>query len=284
MKTLKILFLLISLSMSVTGYACWDDEDDDWNIWNPWNEDDDDDGSYDYGSWTDAGWDGYGSNGKDDGGGSDYDYDDYYGYGVVITPDDNDNDDDWWRQPDQGDDYSNDENDIENDNSDDDIIDDKNIDNKDELNRKTPSQITNTAKNTVATIISKYGTKNAYCNFGVKIAFKSLFNKNDLEGKRANDMVRYWMNNPIHWERISITNAQRLANEGFFVVAGWINPTGNSGHVVVIVPGESTYSGSWGGYVPNAMDTGYMKRSSCQPISKSFGSSKKNEVVFFKYK
>lgn len=98
----------------MTSYACWDDDDDDWGTWDPWNEDDDDDGSYDYDSWTDAGWDGYGSNGKDDGGGSDYDYDDYYGYGVVITPDDNDNDDDWWRQPDQGDDYSNDENDIEN--------------------------------------------------------------------------------------------------------------------------------------------------------------------------
>lgn len=105
MRILKILFLAISLSMPLTSYACWDDDEDDWGTWDPWNEDDDDDGSYDYDSWTDAGWDGYGSDGND-GGGSDYDYDDYYGYGVVITPDDNDND--GFGQSDLDDDYSDD--------------------------------------------------------------------------------------------------------------------------------------------------------------------------------
>ena len=80
---------------------------------------DDDDGSYDYGSWTDAGWDGYGSDGGNDNG-DDYDDvgDDYYGYGVVITPDDDD--DDWWRQPDQDDDDSDDDNDWNDDYYDDD--------------------------------------------------------------------------------------------------------------------------------------------------------------------
>lgn len=118
MKTFKILFLLISLSIPTTSYACWDDYDDDWGTWDPWNEDDDDDGSYDYDAWTDAGWDGYGSDGGNDTG-DDYDDvgDDYYGYGVVITPDDND--DDWYDLPDQDDDYSDDGDDYEDYNDDD---------------------------------------------------------------------------------------------------------------------------------------------------------------------
>lgn len=119
MRILKILFLVISLSMPLTSYACWDDDEDDWGTWDPWNEDDDDDGSYDNDSWTDAGWDGYGSDGGNDNG-DDYDDvgDDYYGYGVVITPDDDD--DDWWRQPDQDDDDSDDDNDWNDDYYDDD--------------------------------------------------------------------------------------------------------------------------------------------------------------------
>ena len=34
----------------------------------------------------------------------------------------------------------------------------------------------------------------------------------------------------------------------------------DSGHVVVVVPGEEGYSKNWGGKIPNVMDTGENKR------------------------
>ena len=88
MKWIKLLIIVLSLSLPIQSYACWeedwddddsgwydDDEDDDW-----WNEEDDnwaEDDSYDDCTWE-------------------FDLPD-----VVITPDGddswNDSDDDWWR-------------------------------------------------------------------------------------------------------------------------------------------------------------------------------------------
>ena len=90
--------------------------------------------------------------------------------------------------------------------------------------------------------------------------------------------------NPSHWEQISVSEAQQLANEGYFVVAGWINPSGGSGHVVVVVPGEEAYSGMWGCNVPTVMDTGSDKRTSGTSIAYSFDKNKISGVKFFKYK
>ena len=59
---------------------------------------------------------------------------------------------------------------------------------------------------------------------------------------------------------------------------------GESGHVVVVVPGEAKYSYSWGGYVPCTMDTGYKKRTSKTTLNYSFGNDKKNQVHFYIYK
>lgn len=56
-------------------------------------------------------------------------------------------------------------------------------------------------------------------------------------------MVKYWMNNPSLWQEIAMSQAQGYANQGYFVVAGWINPNSNkSGHVVIIMPGQTEYN------------------------------------------
>ena len=315
MKRLAILILSVLLLIPTGALACWDDDwddfddtdswyddswyDDDWSYDDDWYNDDswlDDDDNYD-GGWLDDvivtpdddDWDGdviYG----------DFDDDTIWLPDLVVTPDDNDDydwglDEDWWRTPDSDDDDdSNNDDDYqdwgtENDDGNGSSKDPDETNNTDsETNKKSPSQITDMAKSTVADMISKYGKNMAVCNFGVNTMFKSLFGTNDLDGKRANDMVKYWQNNPSHWEQISVSEAQQLANEGYFVVAGWINPSGGSGHVVVVVPGEETYSPKWGCDVPQTMDTGGNKRTPSQPISDGFGPDKKDNVKFFKYK
>lgn len=140
------------------------------------------------------------------------------------------------------------------------------------------------AKKVLEKIIRKYGSSQAVCNIGVNAMFEYLFGSNALNGMRANEIVRYWMSHPSQWQRISMSEAQALANKGYFVVAGWINPTGRSGHVVVVVPGTAVYRSNWGGYIPNVMDTGEEKRTVKQLLSNSFNSAKRNDIVFFKYK
>lgn len=101
----------------------------------------------------------------------------------------------------------------------------------------------------------------------------------------ANQMVRYWQDTPEKWQRISMEKAMEMANQGYFVVAGWVNPSGQSGHVVVVVPGEGEISYSWGNIkVPYVMDTGPGRRVGKQLISGSFSPKKKDKVVYFYYK
>ena len=88
MKWIKLLIIVISLSLPINSYACWDDDmDDDDEGW--YNNNDDDEG-----------W--YNNNDDDDDYAWDIDLPD-----VIITADDDDSwdesDDDWWRT-DYGDD------------------------------------------------------------------------------------------------------------------------------------------------------------------------------------
>lgn len=143
--------------------------------------------------------------------------------------------------------------------------------------RRTVTQIKAAARKAVKSIPGN----DAQCNNGVKAAFKELFKTlpNGMDC-RANQMVDYWRNSS-DWMRITMSQAHTLANQGYFVVAGWKNPKGH-GHVVVIVPGATTKSG-WGN-VPKAMDTGSGKRYESQPLSKSFGYDKQAGVEFYCYK
>lgn len=81
MKWIKLLIIVISLSLPIHSYACWDDDMDD----------------------DDEGW--YNNNDDDDDYAWDIDLPD-----VIITPDDDDSwdesDDDWWRTDDSDDDDS----------------------------------------------------------------------------------------------------------------------------------------------------------------------------------
>lgn len=274
MKFLKLLIIVLSLSIPIHSYACWEN---DW---------DDDDSSW-YDDWYDA--DDY-----DDW----YDDDDYDISGgmlpeVDVYPDnwDNDddwnNDDDWWRTPDDDDDWGND--------NDDDveweydlpeviITPNHNTSNTNTSpNNNDVDKLKNAVKEAVQQTIKSNGSKIAACNIGVNNAFTNLYKSTELKDKKANQLVEYWKSS-ANWQQISITQAQQLANKGYFVVAGWKNPTGRSGHVVVIVPGKETYSPSWGQNVPRIMDTGPNRRSTDLPLSAGFAKGKKNEVLFFKYK
>ena len=144
-----------------------------------------------------------------------------------------------------------------------------------------PQKLSDAAKNTVNYITATYGDSAAYCNIGVANFFKTVYKKDLLSGMLANDMIDYWNNNPM-WDPITMSEAQNLANQGNFVVAGWKNYDGH-GHVVVVVPGEEEYSGTWGEYVPVVMDTGDGKRYEKVKISVGLSGDKKNDVVFFKY-
>ena len=80
---------------------------------------------------------------------------------------------------------------------------------------------------------------------------------------------------------VEMSDSQELANNGNIVIAGTTNSSG-SGHVVMIVPGTEVTSGSWGGQVPVAMDTGPNKKWSSKGIY-SWSSSSKDDIGFFKY-
>ena len=126
----------------------------------------------------------------------------------------------------------------------------------------------------------------ARCNVGVNLVFKMLSNyTKNLDGMRANDMVKHWRSHPDEWVRLeSGEEAQRMANDGWFVVVGWVNPIpGESGHVAVVVPGGPVLTNA-GEYVLACMDTGYKMRSKKQGLNYSFGKDKRPYVEFYYYK
>lgn len=142
------------------------------------------------------------------------------------------------------------------------------------------------AEDAVAAMTRKYGTT-AACNYGVQAAFKAIFGSSNLPpGMKgdANEMTRAWKGNPQYWEEIELSETIDYANKGYFVVAGYIDPAGGSGHVVVILSGKGTYSKKWGCQVPNTMDTGSGKRWTNQFLSNSYGPEKKRRVTYYYYK
>ena len=150
--------------------------------------------------------------------------------------------------------------------------------------KKTPEEIKSAVKQAVKNVIAKHGVRNMSCNFGIQEVLNILYGNTELNGKNANEIVKHWQSHPNSWEKISVSQAQNLANQGYFVVAGWFNSSGGHGHVVVVVPGEEGYSARWGGKIPNVMDTGADMRTEKQTINYSFGKDKISGVEFYKYK
>ena len=158
-----------------------------------------------------------------------------------------------------------------------------------------PEKITKAASNAVETVEDKDakdnpGQKPAMCNVGVNCAFKEVTGSNELSGKRANEMYDQ-MNSSGNFEEIDPSEAQETANDGDVVIAAWKNPSGSSGHVAMVVPGEAGKTGTWEGKpartiggMPRVMDTGSGLRTKNQTINFSFGRDKQSSVKFFKYK
>lgn len=66
----------------------------------------------------------------------------------------------------------------------------------------------------------------------------------------ANEMVGF-MESERCWKTSSGQSAQYYANQGYFVIAGWINPDSTkSGHVAVVRPGMLGTSFKWGFRIP----------------------------------
>jgi hypothetical protein len=67
-----------------------------------------------------------------------------------------------------------------------------------------------------------------YCNFSVA-AVANAYGNHDLDGKRASQQLEKM---DADWDEVSASEAQRLANQGVLVVAGY------PGHTAVVTPGS----------------------------------------------
>lgn len=168
-------------------------------------------------------------------------------------------------------------------------------------------------KSKMNTVVASIPGKGMQCNNGVGKLFKALFGdgsdvpsymKGNSDGLHilANQMIRNWQNDTYNWQEISRSNydswqewfnaIQEKANDGYFVVSAFLNEgtnpdgTAKHGHVTVIRPGGTTYSGTWGFGVPTTMDTGSGRRDSSSAISNSYRKStiKNDSVKFYFYK
>ena len=101
----------------------------------------------------------------------------------------------------------------------------------------------------------------------------------------ANEMISEWKKRPQNWIPIKLSEAQELANKGYFVVVGWKNPNaGSSGHVAVVVPGTGIRSSSWGGMVPVILEMGKGRRYPKKGLNYGFHHDKKPQMEIFYYK
>lgn len=146
-----------------------------------------------------------------------------------------------------------------------------------------PANITSAAEHVCDSLTKKYGKYMAVCNYSVRDMFKELVGNVPPEmDDVANEMTKYWMKHPEQWQPISLSQAQDYANKGYFVVIGWINPTGGHGHVTVVVPGEMEYSGTFGKKVPVVLEMGKGRRS--EKLKMSWGFTPDMELNVFYYK
>ena len=105
-----------------------------------------------------------------------------------------------------------------------------------------------------------------WCNIAVRdiaeelgLPARYLTGGGDRSNTRANEMGERlalqsaWATSPDHRNVFAVTpeRAQALANEGRFVVASWINPSGRSGHIAAVRPSGEAYVASRGPYLAN---------------------------------
>lgn len=104
-----------------------------------------------------------------------------------------------------------------------------------------------------------------FCNFFVVDVARAM--GCPLPQVLANDLFA-WLNELSArsgpWRLVEADEAQRRADEGQFVVAGWFNRNGGSGHVAVLVPSL----GEDGVWVAQAGLTNFLRG----PVASGFGS------------
>ena len=84
-----------------------------------------------------------------------------------------------------------------------------------------------------------------YCNLAVTAVAEAMGCK-DFAGKTADEIVGFLATSE-NWSPVPFEKAQELANQGSLLVGGLDSKTlGQShGHIVVIRPGRTVYSGKW---------------------------------------
>lgn len=149
-----------------------------------------------------------------------------------------------------------------------------------------PANITNAAEHVCDSLTKKYGTSLHVCNFGVRGMFEELIGElpPGMKNKMANDITEYWLKHPEQWQPIYLSQAQDYANKGYFVVIGWINPSGGHGHVAVVVPGEMEYSRAWGKKVPVILEMGRKRRYPKIKLSEGLRPETEETLKVFYYK
>jgi hypothetical protein len=102
------------------------------------------------------------------------------------------------------------------------------------------------------------------CNEAVNFVSKNmgyfLFDipntRNPDDAILANAMIDMMENRKEEWELLDIEAAQDQANQGRLIIAGWKNPTGDHGHVCVVIPGLIEFSGTLNSKVPKIINIG----------------------------
>ena len=146
-----------------------------------------------------------------------------------------------------------------------------------------PEKITEAAENAVEhteALDDEHGNV-ARCNQGVCHAFEEVTGSTELNNKTAAKQLET-MTDSENFVPIEMSDAQEIANGGGVVLGA------TSEHIVMVVPGEETFSTTFNSDVPQVLDTGgsatnERSDSSGQPLSQGFLGSSKNKIKFFQH-
>lgn len=126
------------------------------------------------------------------------------------------------------------------------------------------------------------GTK---CNQFLQDFARDTFGYGGFDGLQANDMVMK-MKSDAEWKATEgdtlqerLHAAQQYANEGYLVVIGYQNASGD-GHVAVVVPGTEEMSGKWNMELPQTAQAGKSVYSG-RHMGYGFGPELKDKVVIY---
>ena len=83
------------------------------------------------------------------------------------------------------------------------------------------------------------------------------------------------------WVTVPLADAQKLANQGKFVVIAWADPNGGHGHTVTVRPDFENKKAETN---PSLAQIGGSTGNGVMPFRNTFGASKREAVVVYVYK